>query len=86
MSLSEILEAVSKLTPAEKAQVAKQLDEKSESDETRSLVERQEELNRELLAEGIIKSLPARRGKIRRFTPIKVEGKPLSETIIEERR
>ena len=86
MSLTEILEAVSKLTPAEKAQLAKAIDNAAASDDNADLIRRQEELNRELLAEGWIKRLPMKGGKIKRFTPIKIEGKPVSETIIEERR
>lgn len=87
MSLSEIIEAVSRLTPAEKARVVEAMDNAAgESDDGEDLARRRDELNRELLAEGIIKRLPTRRGKIRPFTPIKIEGKPLSETIIEERR
>ncbi len=84
MSLSEILEAVSKLTPAEKAQVAEavSIDPKDEED----LLRRREELHKEMLAEGWIKRLPTRSGKIERFSPIKLDGKPLSETVIEDRR
>lgn len=30
--------------------------------------------------------LPLKKGKIKPFTPLKIKGKPLSDTIIEERR
>lgn len=86
MSLSEILEAVSKLTPDEKAQLAKAMDIAAETDANEDLVRRQNELNRELLAEGWIKRLPDRSVKPRQTKRIKIEGKPLSETVIEERR
>ena len=86
MSLSEILEAVSKLTPAEKARVAEAIDNAAASDASADLVRRQEELNRELLAEGWIKRLPVKGTKTLRSKRIKIEGKPLSETIIKERR
>lgn len=86
MSLAEIIEAVSKLTPVEKARVAEELRRKTEPSESDDQVRRQEELNRTLLAEGLINRLPDRTVPPRRSAPIKIDGKPLSETIIEARR
>ncbi len=47
-----------------------------------------DELNRQLLDAGVISHLPARPEleTYQEFTPIAVEGEPLSETIIRERR
>lgn len=58
------------------------LDKKSESE----LLE--DEVERRLLAKGIISQIPPRLpdDEEETFEPIKVSGKPLSETIIEERR
>jgi hypothetical protein len=49
----------------------------------------EEDFQKRLLHEGIISRLPvpvAERKPLEGFRPIKVEGKPLSEVIIEERR
>ena len=51
--------------------------------------EKRAELHRRLLAEGMIRTLPSRRGRppeLSNFKRLTVEGKPVSETIIEERR
>ncbi len=46
------------------------------------------EYHRRLLANGVIDRLPdpSAAKKLRPFTPIRVEGKPVSETLIEDRR
>ncbi len=88
MSVTEILNEVSKLSPEEKQQVINVLLE-SEKDLPTDDDEKRAELHRCLLAEGVIKTLPTRRGRppeLRDFKPLTVEGKPVSETIIEERR
>lgn len=51
--------------------------------------EREDQFERMLLEKGIISSLPNRRAATPaadRPAPIKIEGEPLSETIIRERR
>ena len=48
-----------------------------------------DELDRRLLAKGIISRIPppiADPESYRRYKPIEVKGKPVSETLIEERR
>ena len=48
-----------------------------------------DEVNRRMLEKGIISRLPEREPNFKRpkeWEPIKIEGKPLSETIIEDRR
>ena len=37
-----------------------------------------------MAAEGLI-TLPSRKGQLPRFEPIRIKGKPLSQTIIEDR-
>ena len=46
------------------------------------------EWQRQLLQSGLLASIPARpaTGARREFQPVKIEGEPLSETIIRERR
>jgi hypothetical protein len=49
----------------------------------------EEELAQEMLREGILDQVPRRERDVASFEnykPIEVKGKPLSETIIEERR
>ncbi|NOT46821.1 MAG: hypothetical protein HOP17_03595 [Acidobacteria bacterium] len=47
---------------------------------------RQNELNERLAAEGVLRRPPDPNRKPRKFSPARIKGKPLSETIIEERR
>lgn len=46
----------------------------------------EEEIGRQLAREGLIRMPPWPRRTRNKFKPIDVEGKPISETIIEERR
>lgn len=89
MSLTEVLEEVIKLNPSEKRKVLDTLlrDEQIIKNE-KSLDEKRDELYRNLEAEGTLR-VPANYGKTpasRDFEPVTIKGKPLSETIIEERR
>lgn len=78
MSVSEIINEVKNLTPAERQQVLEALLHNEEEKHT-------ELLNR-LKAKGMLKRIPPRHNTPRNFQPVPIEGKPLSETIIEERR
>jgi hypothetical protein len=86
-TLEKVLETVKSLTPEEKAKVRKALDDVLLPE--RPKISR-EEYERHLLAKGIISRIPPRTGKrpdqLKDFQPIKVEGEPLSEMIIRERR
>jgi hypothetical protein len=86
MSLTELLEEVEKLTPAEKEKVRSVLDADQAGDTGLSVVERQKLLVKKLYEQGIIKDIPQRKNRSRVSRPVPIEGKPLSETIIEERR
>ena len=48
----------------------------------------EDEMNRQLLAAGLLSHIPSRPDPTtyREFSPIVVEGEPLSETILQERR
>ncbi len=48
----------------------------------------EDEWQRQLLQSGLLTSIPARpaAGARREFQPVQIEGEPLSETIIRERR
>ena len=88
MSAQEILAEIEKLTPEERQLLLKALaPEIDEPSESRHLTP-EEEVERILVAEGIVSEIPARLpdDEEETYEPIEVPGKPLSETIIEERR
>jgi hypothetical protein len=85
LTLEEVLEQVKALTPAEQQKVRELLDTMAPHEPTPG---EEEAFARKLAAEGILE-LPTRdmdATEIRGYVPIEVSGKPLSETIIEERR
>jgi len=86
MSLTEILEEVARLSPAEKAQVRPILSVELDGESVSTIRERQEQVLQIMLQKGMIRRIPPRQNVPRTFRPIPIKGKPLSETIIEERR
>ena len=86
MSAQELLTEIQKLPPAEQQRLLEALkrDVKMKS-EQRPITEDEVE---EILAKGIISEIPPRvpDDEEETFEPIEVPGKPLSETIFEERR
>ena len=88
MSAQEILAEIQKLPPEERQRLMKALaPEIGERSEGRHLTT-EDEVERILLAEGIVSEIPARLrdDDEETYEPIEVPGQPLSETIIEERR
>jgi hypothetical protein len=88
MNPEEIINEVHKLPLPQQKKIydalSKELAQLSPPDEEDDPDQR---LQRRLYAKGMISEIkPRRTGKIADFTPIKIKGKPLSETIIEERR
>ena len=84
MSVNEVLDAVRALSPEERAQVKALLDTPP-SDQT----DAEAKAARMLVDEGLLTGdtqqvLTGRRSP--RHSPVEIKGKPLSETIIEERR
>jgi hypothetical protein len=78
--LQRLAEEVKQLTPEEQRQLKDQLDD--------VLLD---EVDRRLLAKGSMSVIPppptpADLERWRNWKPIEIEGKPLSETILEERR
>lgn len=86
MSVNEVLDEISKLSPAEKQQVIETLLRDEKADEGLSAEDRQAALFRRMLAEGDIRNIPPRAIERWDFDPVPIKGEPLSETIIEERR
>ena len=86
-TLEKILEEIKSLTPAEQAKVRELLDSLQPPPPATPVS--REEYEKYLLAKGVISHIPTREPpspERKAFKPIKVEGKPISETIIEERR
>lgn len=89
-SLERVIEELKALTPAEQQKVRELIDSMLElSGETSATLSPEDLLDQHLLEAGVISEIPRR---ITDFTPyqnrkpIEVKGKPVSETIIEERR
>ena len=85
-NLDRVIEEVKALTPDEQKQLREMLDVlmvKSAPPMT------EDEFERRLLEKGIISKIPSRSANpasYRSRKPVEVEGKPVSEIIIEERR
>lgn len=82
-TLEKVLEEVKELTPDEQRQVRDALNELLSSQQDIAY-----QLQKSLYESGLLSEIkPPRDSRASRvFTPIEVKGKPVSETIIEERR
>ena len=89
MSTQELLAEIRKLPLEEQQQLLADLssDMTEQTPPPREPIS-EDEVERILLAKGIISSIPSRLPDEEEedYEPIEVEGQPLSETIIEERR
>jgi hypothetical protein len=84
MSLQELIKEVKALNRDEQQQLRKLLDEMLAQQEE---AERRKAFHQTLLAAGLVKTIKTpRAASTRERGLIQVKGKPLSETIIEERR
>ena len=94
-TVEEIVRAVKDLPPHEQVEVKRQVnvlvtpldDGNAPLDETRQAADLDQRIQRALYEAGLIREIRPRvkRPRVRR-PPIKIKGKPLSETIIEDRR
>lgn len=84
-TLEAILEEIKSLTPADQAKVRELLDSLAP---LKKEPPSRAEYEKYLLAKGVISHIPSRQipPERRDFKPIEIEGEPLSETIIRERR
>jgi hypothetical protein len=85
-NLDQVIEAVKALTPAEQRKLREWLDGLLAPPAPQMT---EEEFEQHLLAKGIISEIPPRiidRVFEQNRKPIEIEGKPISEIIIEERR
>ena len=83
MTFNAILEGVSQLTSEEQRQVRDRLNELLASQQ-----EAEAQLQQALQQDGLLNEVKPSRSEIKsaNFQPVAVTGKPVSETIIEERR
>ena len=86
MSLTELMDQIEKLTPAEKRMVRERLVAECEVAGDEELRERHERMLKKMQQDGFLVSVPDRKNKPRRSRPVTITGKPLSESIIEDRR
>jgi hypothetical protein len=77
--LQKLIEKVKTLTPPEREEVRRAMDLPPPATDD-------DELDRRLLESGLVRQLPAPAGPRTNPEPIQIEGKPLSQTIIEERK
>ncbi|MBA3322182.1 MAG: hypothetical protein H0T45_12145 [Pyrinomonadaceae bacterium] len=86
-TLDRIIEEVRQLPPDEQRQLVERLTAIVPAPPNED--EREDEFERELMAEGIlgeVKPLPDDDPEFYAYRPVTVTGQPVSETIIEERR
>jgi hypothetical protein len=86
MTASEILNEIYKLPLVERKKVKQTLLSDSELSEQTKPKLTQAEFDQLLFDEGLLVNFPLETDEDDNFEPIKFEGKPISETIIEERR
>lgn len=88
-SLEKVIKEVKTLTQEEQLQVRELIESLLEnSAQTPEVLSFEDRLERRLLERGVISEIPKRNfdpDTYKEFEPIEVKGKPVSETIIEER-
>ena len=88
-SLEKVIKELKELTQEEQLQVRQLIDSLLENPtETQQVLSPEDLLERRLLERGAISEIPKRNfdpDTYKEFEPIEVSGKPVSETIIEER-
>ena len=88
LSFDEVWQAVKMLTPRQQRRLRKLLDALRFKQQP---LTPEDELQLLLLKDGVIDHIPrpltdAEIGAFQEYKPVPIEGKPLSETVIEERR
>jgi hypothetical protein len=85
MNTTEILSEIKKLPIPEKRNLFRQLGEDLDNGFLSEEELREQEFEQTLLAEGGIRQIPPRWNEDDDFEPVEISGKPLSETVIEDR-
>lgn len=87
VALEKIVDEIKALTPEQRQRVREMLDNAETPEQ--ELQRREDEFKQRLLDKGIVIHIPLENVELlpfENYVPIEIEGKPLSETIIEERR
>ena len=84
MTQQEIINQAQKLPLRQQREIVQTLSQNL--DETKNDMPSEAEVAEILLAKGIISRIPSHWNDDEDFEPIEIEGEPLSETIIRERR
>lgn len=87
LALQKIVDEIKELAPEQRRHVREMLGE-TETTET-ELHQREEDFHQKLYAKGLLIKIPhenIQRLPFDDWEPVKIKGKPISETIIEERR
>lgn len=84
MTPAEILNEINKLPIADQKALREKLLDDSATNESQQIT--QDEFDRVLFEEGFLANLPGETDEDDDFEPVEFTGKPISETIIEERR
>lgn len=84
-TLERVVEEVKSLTPDEQQQLRSLLDAWL-AEPTDDVEAKEQLLTQRLLEKGIISKLPTGERSQQQFKPIKVLGRPVSETLLEDRR
>lgn len=86
MTTTEILKEINKLPPGERRNIYQRLDNDLRPEAANSPEElREREFEQMLLADGIIREIPSGWNDDDDFEPVAISGKPLSQTVIEDR-
>ncbi len=85
MSATEILNEIYRLPPGERKKVKQTLLEESDTGNQKTPKVTQNEFDQMLFNDGLLVNFPIEIDD-EEFEPITIVGKPISETIIEERR
>lgn len=84
-TLERVVEEVKSLTPDEQQQLRSLLDAWL-AEPTDDVEAKEQLLTQRLLEKGIISKLPTGERSQQQFKPVKVLGRPVSETLLEDRR
>ena len=89
MSISpqEIISTIQTFPPAVQEEIVRTLEKNLRNSGSSSASPSEDEIEEMLLAKGLISEIPKRAAdqEEETYAPIKIKGKPLSETILEER-
>jgi hypothetical protein len=88
-NLEKVMEEIKALSPDDLRRIKSLIDSLLQAPGAKSAKSLEDQLDQRLLEAGVISEIPKRAPRpehLKDFKPVEVKGKPISETIIEERR